>query len=1206
MDDQSTSTSPVKGRAARHRRTRSVGLPEEHEDFVAAMMEENTVDGSDSERGHRRTKSFESHEQLMGIAQAPRSRGYTKSLKSLVKHLAPEGNQSITGSAISNKCTPTGTASPIHPPRRQGQMNAATTKVWSPRQDAEAHRNLVDTSKPLEYEFALVLHNKPARARELELRGLDPTGVEQREVIRRCIDAGLDVTVLASTVHTRKYLCLLLKPTPQRMRIERNRLAVERWLQIGAVGEVPSEIEQLIYASDLGTSPTNMSQIAEEDEDDCGDLKFTPAERIQTIGRIITSTSDIQQLNPPGANISIEDDNTNDPIIAACFPLHNRKVNAMLLSKKHCWWTKSEELTNAIRFHYGERVAFHFSFIFLYTKWLLVPATIGTILYLSLRWYSAIYYMTSLSIFGFVTVIIWGTLFLKFWQRQNEYLNDAWNVRLFKEAEYPNPRFEPHGYRDIVDSSGALLFKEPYYNPLYRLPAMMQTFFIFFLFTLTYVVGTTFFVQWYTAAMLAPVCSECPDCQGFLSCFDTVGATVGTWRWVYILVQGIFLGVTLDIFVYLLSVKLLRFFVVRENHATEAQIERTMINRLFIINWISFFLWFMLIAFVVVPFGEPVEDWLSSHFRWTRITVRWREGRIDMSTALVTPLLITQALNLLIDTALPNALRKRRLNAFRMARRLRANPADTMLALSEAQRSHTESSRGRDSRRSSTPSTDMSQSINFQTKIELQMITPMRIPYIENDLQILIPSIEGFENDKEFTTADTVVEESQLELYDCFVRRDYLKMVIQFGYVVMFSVVWPFCGLAAVVNNAVHIQNCFHKLCLTRRRPVPRKANSIGQWEKTLYSTLFLGVFAVVGLICISSGEVEYFVGNCLALERFNGSEYSMTPEFSCFSLPSRFLVALLLEHVGLALVYLILDNISDTPTSLRSSFELKKELIRRAIGGQSHTHSGYTYTPQGHANVLNLNHHLDACRKVMFSEDGNTLYTASSDKSIRAYDTTGGVVWAELNAHAYPVNSMHQISNNVFTSGDDQGCIKMWDVRQHRCVVEWKEHTGGKKVVCGSQDGVLVIFSWGTWGDMSDRFPGHPDSVETMLKVDEDTILTGSSDGIIRVVQIHPNKLLGLIGDHEDFPVEVLEFSHDRRIVGSVSHSNKVQFWDVGYLYDEDDDEEDDGEEAKELAFAPKEDESMDSDSDSDDDEQKQGGRKAAPTQREAFFSDL
>ncbi|KDO29055.1 hypothetical protein SPRG_06110 [Saprolegnia parasitica CBS 223.65] len=861
------------------------------------------------------------------MLQAPRSRGYTKSLKSLVKHLAPDGAQNITGSAVSSRATPTGVSSPVLPSRRQSNMKTHTTKVWSPHQDTEAHKHLLDSSKPLEYEFALVLHNKPARARELELHGLDKVGNEQRDVIRRCVDAGLDVTVVASTVHTRKYLCLLLRPTAQRMRIERNRLAVERWLQIGAVGEVPSEIEQLIYSSDLGSSPAQVVADDMDDMDDeCGDMKFTPAERIQTIGRILTSTDDIQELNPPGANISIEDENTRDPIIAACFPLHNRKV-VLHLHPVPLW--RARRLSLFVHL--------------LYTKWLLVPALVGTILYLSLRWYSAIYYMTSLSIFGYATVIIWGTLFLKFWQRENEHLNDIWNVRLFKEAEYPNPRFRPHGFRDIVDSNGVLLFKEPYYNPLYRIPAMMQTLFIFTLFTLTYVVGTTFFVQWYTAAMLAPVCDECPHCQGFLSCFDTVGATVGTWRWVYILVQGIFLGVTLDVFVYLLSVKLLRFFVVRENHATEAQIDRTMINRLFIINWISFFLWFMLIAFVVVPFGEPVEDWLSDRFRWTRITVSWREGRIDMSTALVTPLLITQALNLLIDTALPNALRKRRLNAFRMARRLRANPADTMLALSEAQK-HAGSMRG--GRRSAPTMTTTSSSmapdtpsLNFQTKIELQMITPLRIPYIENDLHIGIPSIEGFENDKEFMTADSIVEESQLDLYDAF--PDYLKMVIQFGYVVMFSVVWPFCGMAALANNAVHIQNCFHKLCLTRRRPVPRKANSIGQWEKTLYSTLFLGVFAVVGLICISSGQVEYFVGHCLALDRFNGTDYSMTPEFSCFDLPSRFLIALVLEHVGLGLIYLLLDNVSGTPASLRSSFQLKRELIRRAIGGHSHNHSG-------------------------------------------------------------------------------------------------------------------------------------------------------------------------------------------------------------------------------------------------------------------------
>lgn len=34
----------------------------------------------------------------------------------------------------------------------------------------------------------------------------------------------------------------------------------------------------------------------------------------------------------------------------------------------------------------------------------------------------------------------------------------------------------------------------------------------------------------------------------------------------------------------------------------------------------------------------------------------------------------------------------------------------------------------------------------------------------------------------------------------------------------------------------------------------------------------------------------------------------------------------------------------------------------------------------------------------------------------------------------------------------------------------------------------------WGKWGDSSDRCMGHPESVDALLKVDEDTLCTGSS----------------------------------------------------------------------------------------------------------------
>lgn len=32
----------------------------------------------------------------------------------------------------------------------------------------------------------------------------------------------------------------------------------------------------------------------------------------------------------------------------------------------------------------------------------------------------------------------------------------------------------------------------------------------------------------------------------------------------------------------------------------------------------------------------------------------------------------------------------------------------------------------------------------------------------------------------------------------------------------------------------------------------------------------------------------------------------------------------------------------------------------------------------------------------------------------------------------------------------------------------------GGKKIICGSQTGILNIFSWGKFADYSDRFPGQ------------------------------------------------------------------------------------------------------------------------------------
>jgi hypothetical protein len=121
-----------------------------------------------------------------------------------------------------------------------------------------------------------------------------------------------------------------------------------------------------------------------------------------------------------------------------------------------------------------------------------------------------------------------------------------------------------------------------------------------------------------------------------------------------------------------------------------------------------------------------------------------------------------------------------------------------------------------------------------------------------------------------------------------------------------------------------------------------------------------------------------------------------------------------------------------------------------------------------------------------------------------------------------------------------------------------------------GTEDGVLEIFSVGNWGDCTDRYPGHPGSIDTIVKIDESTIATGSTDGLIRVVGIHPNQLIGVLGDHNESPIERLRVSHDGEYVASCAHDNTVRFWS---LNDDDDGDGDDDDED-------------DEDNDDDDDE--------------------
>ena len=50
----------------------------------------------------------------------------------------------------------------------------------------------------------------------------------------------------------------------------------------------------------------------------------------------------------------------------------------------------------------------------------------------------------------------------------------------------------------------------------------------------------------------------------------------------------------------------------------------------------------------------------------------------------------------------------------------------------------------------------------------------------------------------------------------------------------------------------------------------------------------------------------------------------------------------------------------------------------------------------------------------------------------------------------------------------------------------------------------------------------------------------------IPRAVNVLPNRFIGVVGMHEDFPVENMSVSHEQDLLLSCSHDSCVKFWDV------------------------------------------------------------
>jgi len=153
----------------------------------------------------------------------------------------------------------------------------------------------------------------------------------------------------------------------------------------------------------------------------------------------------------------------------------------------------------------------------------------------------------------------------------------------------------------------------------------------------------------------------------------------------------------------------------------------------------------------------------------------------------------------------------------------------------------------------------------------------------------------------------------------------------------------------------------------------------------------------------------------------------------------------------------------------------------------------------------------------LSFVAGGKYLVSASSDRTLRIWDTNSGVTLRVLQGHAGPVTSITTYNGQVFSASHD-GTVKVWKpVLPHQYLIDFKKYEvptsvaiapDGKRVAVGFKDGALRLYSLPDlnllWQEKS-----HTKQILHLAFNFEGTILASASfDGTVRLWQVNQDTL--------------------------------------------------------------------------------------------------